>query len=125
MATPKPVARRLREMLGAEAADTMVEWLDGLEAERDERRREWRAEVAGLRQEMLALRADTAELRAEMRAGFAAVDARFTGFDARFAAFDAKLAQRNADLMKWMVGFWLASFIGILGAILALGRIPR
>ena len=108
MATPKAAARKLREMLGAEAADTMVDWLDGLEAERDERRREWRAEVAGLRQEMAALRA---ELRSEMRAGF--------------AAFDAKLAQRNADLMKWMVGFWLTSFIGILGAILALGRIPR
>jgi uncharacterized coiled-coil DUF342 family protein len=129
-------------MLGAEAAESMIDWLDELDEHRDVHRLEVRADIAEVRQELRAdiaevrqeLRAEIAELRQEMRAGFAAVDARFAGVYAKlgelreemrvgFAAVDAKIEQRNAQLMKWMIGFWVGSFAGIVGAILALGHI--
>lgn len=73
MATPRPVSKKFREMLGMEAADTMVEWLDGLETNHDALGQEPRGEIMAVRQEMAALRQDMAtafsELRAEMRAG--------------------------------------------------------
>jgi hypothetical protein len=50
-----------------------------------------------------------AQLREEMRVGFAAVD--------------AKIGQRNANLLKWMIGFWIGSFAGIVGTMLALARV--
>jgi len=55
MATPKPLSRRLREMLGREAAETMVEWLDGLETHHDALRREVHADIAALRHDLVAL----------------------------------------------------------------------
>ena len=119
MATPRAVSRRLREMLGAEAAQSMVDWLDGLEEHHDSLRHEVRADMAELRQEF-------AVLRAEMRIGFAAVDVKLATLREEmrvgFAAVDAKIAERNATLMKWMIGFWIGSFVGIVGAILAASR---
>lgn len=122
MATPKPVSKRLREMLGTEAAETMVEWLNGLETHQDALRREVHADIAALRQDMVAL---ITELRAEMRAGFAAVDARFAAVDTKLAEADAKNAQRCANLLKWMIGFWLGSLAGIIATVLALGRASK
>lgn len=55
MMTPRRVSRKLREMLGAEACQSSIDWLE----------------------------------------------------------------------MTWMIGFWLASFVGIVGAMLALARIIR
>ena len=115
MATPKHVSKKLREMLGSEAAESMVDWMD----ERD-------AQHAELRQET---RADIAELRHEMRAGFAGVDAKLAQLweemRVGFAAMDTKMAQRNADLMKRALGFWMASLLGVVGAIAALTRVSR
>ena len=112
MGTPRSVSRKLREMLGAEAATTMVDWLDELDERRDTLRLDLRADVAELRQEVAALRSDTraefAALREEIRVGLASAD--------------AKAAQRNADFMKWMLGFWITSFIGIVATILAAVR---
>ena len=122
MATPRLVSKKLREMLGMEAADTMVEWLDGVETHSDALGRELRGEIAAVRQEMAALRQDMAtgfsELRAEMRAGFAAVDA-------KLAEADAKTADRISSLLKWMIGFWLGSLAGIITAAFALGHVSK
>ena len=152
MPTPKPVSKRLREMLGGEAAEAMIDYLDnldhrddlireavraGVEPFRAETRSEiatlkaetgaLRAETAALREETVALHADIAELRHHMNAQFAAVDARFVSleskFDGRFDALRAELAAQHASLMKWMLTFWLASFGGIIAAILSLARL--
>ena len=115
MAAPKHVAKKLREMLGNEAGESMVEWLDERDTHYDELRQETRAEFAAVRHEISAL-------REEMRAGFAAADAKMTQ---GFAAMDVKFAQRNAELMKWALGFWIASLLGVVGALAALTRVPR
>lgn len=126
MATPRPVSRKLREMLGAEAGQSMIDWLDGI----DDRRRELRHDVDD---QIALLRVDFAQLREEMRVGIAQLREEMRGDSARlreemrvgFAAVDAKIEQRNANLLKWMIGFWLGSFAGIVGAMLALARIIR
>ena len=122
MAAPKHVAKKLREMLGNEAGDSMVEWLDERDTHYDELRQETRAEFAAIRQEM-------AGLREELHVGFSAVDVKFAqlreDMRAGFAAMDVKFAQRNAELMKWALGFWIASLLGVVGALAALTRLPR
>ena len=144
MAAPKHVAKKLREMLGNEAGESMVDWLDERDTHYDvlrqetradiaELRQETRAEFAAVRQEIHALRDETrAEfaavrqeihtLREEMRAGFAAAESKVAQ---GCAAMEVKFAQRNAELMKWALGFWIASLLGVVGALAALTRVPR
>ena len=112
MATPKPVSRKLREMLGTEAAATMVAWLDGLEDRQDTLRREMRADIAELRQEMVALRQELRQEMAALRQELAALRAELR----------REMVERNSDLIKWMMGFWLTSFAGIVATIIAFGR---
>jgi hypothetical protein len=115
MAAPKHVAKKLREMLGNEAGESMVEWLDERDTHYDELRREMRAGFAAV------------DARIEQR--FAAFEARLTELDAKmaqgFAAMDVRFSQRNAELMKWALGFWIASLLGVVGALAALTRVPR
>ena len=126
MAAPKHVAKKLREMLGNEAGESMVEWLDERDTHDDELRREMRAGFAAV------------DARIEQR--FAAFEARLTEMDSKvtqrladmdtriaqgFAAMDVKFAHRNAELMKWALGFWIASLLGVVGALAALTRVPR
>jgi hypothetical protein len=122
MAAPKHVAKKLREMLGNEAGESMVEWLDERDTHYDELRRETRAEFGAVRQEMSGL-------RQELHVGFAAVDVKLAQLReemrAGFATMEVKIAQRNAELMKWALGFWIASLLGVVGALAALIRVPR
>jgi len=118
-------------MLGTEAAETMVQWLDELEADHDSLGRELRTEMTAVRAEIGAVRTEMtalrAEIRGEMTAGFAAVDVKLAALREEmrvgFAAVGERIEQRNASLMKWMIGFWIGSFVGIVGAILAVSRI--
>ena len=126
MTAPKHVAKKLREMLGNEAGESMVEWLEQRDTYYDELRRETRAGFA-------AVDARLNELESRMVQGFAAMDTKmaqgFAAMDAKmaqgFAAMDVKFSQRNAELMKWALGFWIASLLGVVGALAALTRVPR
>jgi hypothetical protein len=109
---------RRRDRLGVRPALTLNDggnWLEERDTHYDELRQETRTEFAAVRHEIGAL-------REEMRSGFAAVDAKMTQ---GFAAMDVKFAQRNAELMKWALGFWIASLLGVVGALAALTRLPR
>ena len=126
MAAPKHVAKKLREMLGNEAGESMVEWLDERDTHYDELRREMRAGFAAvdakMEQRFAAVEARLNEMDSKMAQGFAAVDAKMAQ---GFAAMDVKFSQRNAELMKWALGFWIASLLGVVGALAALTRVPR
>lgn len=69
------------------------------------------------------------ELRQEMRAGFASIDARFASIDARFARLEAtmgeKMGEMKAEILKWAMGFWIASLLAIVGALVTLSRISH
>ena len=140
MAAPKHVAKKLREMLGNEAGESMVEWLDERDTHYDELRWETRADFAAVRQQIGVLREEmhagfaaaetrVTALESKMTQGFAAAETRATGLESKmaqgFAAMEVKIAQRNAELMKWALGFWIASLLGVVGALAALFRVPR
>jgi hypothetical protein len=138
MPAPHQFSRKLHEVIGDEAAEAMVDWMnrtdenfDGIRREAAEFRQTVRADFAELRQEMNTKLAD---IREEMRVGFAKLDAkfeaRFAGVDSKFASMDSKFAaleaaaeKRHADFMKWTMGFWAVSLITYVGAIVALAQV--
>jgi hypothetical protein len=118
MPAPHKFSRKLHELFGDEAAETMVEWM----SQTDEHFRELHADMAELRHEISAKFAGVdvrfAELREEVRVGFAKVDA-------QAAQRHADLLERYADLTKWMLGFWVASLVTYIGAAVVLARVLR
>src|SRR5216110_3404361 len=118
MSVPHKLSRRLTEVLGDEAADTMVDWMTHSDAR-----------LVEVHQE---LRADMAELRQEMRAGFANIEARFADVDTKFARVDAQFAtaeaaaaRRHEEFMRWTIGFWVLSLATLVGSVIAIARIIR
>jgi predicted nucleic acid-binding Zn-ribbon protein len=111
MGAPHKFLRKLHEVFGAEATDAMAEWMNRTDDKFDE----LRADIAELRQEM---NVNITEIREEMRVGFARVDA-------RFAAMDAKMDAKFAEFMKWTLGFWVASLVTYVAALMALARVLR
>ncbi len=107
MPVPSHVARRLREVLGADAAEDLVNWMD----------------------ETTAVRADVAELRHEMQVGFARIEAALAVQAERGTAqielvrgeLVAQIERSKADLMKWSFVFWC----GAVAAIAALAGVFR
>lgn len=107
----------------------MVDWMNRTDENFNELRRDMaefrqtvRADFAELRQEM---NGKFAELREEMNTKFADVHVGFARIDAKFAAMETAAAQRHADFMKWTLGFWAASLVTYVGAIVALAKLLR
>ncbi|MGH7676995.1 MAG: hypothetical protein ACRENU_00930 [Gemmatimonadaceae bacterium] len=100
MSAPHKFLRKLHDVIGVEATDAMADWMNRTDEKFDE------------------LRADLAELRHEMNTRFAAVDT-------KFAEVEAKAAERHADLLKWMLGFWVASLVTYVGAVVALANVLK
>ena len=96
MPVPSHVARKLREVLGTEAGEDLVTWMD----------------------ETTAVRADVAELRHEMQVGFARIEAHV---DRTRADLATEIERSKADLMKWSFVFWC----GAVAAIAALAGVLR
>ncbi|MEX2178216.1 MAG: hypothetical protein WD801_05870, partial [Gemmatimonadaceae bacterium] len=78
MPVPSHVARKLREVLGTEAGEGLVNWMD----------------------DTTAVRADVAELRHEMQVGFARIEAHV---DRTRADLATEIERSKADLMKVVV----------------------
>lgn len=135
MAVPSQLSKLLRGSLGEDAGGDLVSWLDEMRLDHDKSR----AEMAALIQ-ALARRVDEGFAKvdvgfAKVDDGFAKIDARFATAEDRFATVDdrfAKVDERladlkvtiadvKADLMKWMLVFW----VGAVGAIAALAGVLR
>lgn len=116
MPAPYKFSRKLHEVIGSEAAEAMVDWMN----QTDDKLDALRHEVSEFRQTM---RADFAELRQEMNAKFAAIDIRFVAIDGKFAAMESAAERRHADFMKWTMGFWALSLVTYVGAVVALAKV--
>jgi hypothetical protein len=96
MALPSNLVRKLKEALGEDASEALMDWMGEVDSRRDE---------------LADVRADLAELRQDMQVGFAKLDAKI----------DAKIDRSTADLMKWSFVFW----VGAVAAIAALAGVLR
>ena len=129
------LSKRFYDVLGEDVANELVDWFNAVDltyraelrelnelnyarfdAKLEQRLAELRAE---LRQEMADLRAELREqiagLRAEIRTGLQEV---------RTEAHQGQTALERvrAELLRWMFGFWVTTFIGVAGLLIALGN---
>ena len=100
MAFPAHLSKNLRRKLGDEAGGDLVTWLE-----------EMRAEHA-----KLLARLDARMDRLEQR-----MDDRFAKVDEKLAGLQVAIGDTKADLMKWMLVFW----VGAVGAIAVLAGVLR
>lgn len=95
----------LREKLGPEAAQALVELLDRTT-------RQTRDQVVLLAEERFGRRLAEAETRFEQR--LAQLETRF---ERRFADFEGRLERRLTDVIRWMVGLWILGIGTMLGVL--------
>ena len=133
MSIPPRLASKLNEVMGPSAAEDLVTWLDGTNAQHAE----LRADLAELRQE---IRASELRLGARLEARLGALSSALTsqlnelsaqlgekissqGTELRkeIHAVDSKIERRFSDLLLWSFVFW----VGAVGAIAMLARVLR
>ena len=134
------LSRQLRQTLGEEAAEDLVNWMHEMDAHRGASRDAIRADLAELRQEMHAglatlreemhaglanvreeTQAGLASVREDMLAGFARTDAKLAEAAEHRAHLEARFERRFGDLIKWSFVFWVGAVSAI--AMLA-GALP-
>src|SRR6266516_4430992 len=119
------LSKRFYEVFGEELGKELVDWFNAVDAT-------YRADLRELNELNFArfdakLEQRLAELDAEMETGFARADAKL---EQRVTALDAKLEQRiaelkgqlstelhkvQADVLKWMFGFWAPTALAVVG----------
>ena len=140
------LSKRFYDVLGEDVANELVDWFNAVdltyradlrelnelnyarfEAKLEQRFAELRAELrqeigdlrAGLRAEIANLRADLrteiAGLRAEIRTELQEVRT-------EVHQGNTALERVRAELLRWMFGFWVTTFIGVAGLLIALGN---
>lgn len=106
MTVPQRLNLSLQRALGAEAAEDLVNPLDGVELQRSE-----------LRAFREGMRADFAELRAALERQLAAVRQDMTE---SHASLGQRIEGVKSDLMKWSLVFWTGAVLAIAGLAVAL-----
>ena len=117
MSVPQRLNRSLQRALGAEAAEDLVNLLDGVELQRSE-----------LRAFRESMRADFAEFRGELERQNAALRQEMTSalgvlrqdMTVSHAALGERVAGVEARLMKWSLVFWTGAVLAIAGLVIAL-----
>lgn len=103
MPFPPHLSKKLRRRLGDDAGGDLVTWLEEMRAEH----------------EQLLSRIDALEALLTQRMDN--LDSRFAKVDERLAGLQVAIADSKAELMKWMLIFW----VGAVGAIAALAGVLR
>ena len=122
------LSKRFYDVLGEDVANELVDWFNAVDltyradlrelnelnyarfdAKLEQRLAELRAE---LRTE---LRTEVAGLRAEVRTGLQEVRT-------EVHQGNTALERVRAELLRWMFGFWVTTFIGVAGLLIALGN---
>jgi hypothetical protein len=117
MPVPQRLNRSLQRALGAEAAEDLVNLLDGVALQRSELRafrESMRADFAELRGE---LERQLAALRQEMTASHGAIRQEMT---ASHGALGERIAGVESRLMRWSLVFWTGAVLAIAGLVIAL-----
>ena len=137
MSIAHQLSRRLRDVLGDEAADTMVDWMGCVEGSRTELRELNDLSIARfdslLSLRIAELRADVNKdlglLRSDVTKGIADLRGELkddvAGLHASFARMETTIERQKVELTRWALGFWLASLVTLTGTLAALSRLPR
>lgn len=104
MSFPAHLSKNLRRKLGEDTEGDLVMWLEEMRAEHEEQLSETRAEIRAMEARLLQR-----------------IDDRFAKVDDRLAGLQVAIADSKAELMKWMLVFW----VGAVGAIAALAGVLR
>lgn len=117
MAVPSRLNRSLQRAPGAEAAEDLVNLLDGVELQRSELRafrESMRADFAEFRGE---LERQNAALRQEMTTALGALRQDMT---VSHAGLGERISGVESRLMKWSLVFWTGAVLAIAGLVIAL-----
>lgn len=117
MPVPQRLNRSLQRALGAEAAEDLVNLLDGVELQRSELRafrESMRADFAEFRGE---LERQNSALRQDVTAAVAVLRQEMT---ASHAALGEGIVAVEARLMRWSLVFWTGAVLAIAGLVVAL-----
>jgi hypothetical protein len=102
MALPHRLADNLRRVLGDQAGEDMVSWMDGVDSHRSD---------------SAQLRVDFAEFRELMHADFAELRQDFATLRQEMRDGDAKLREEmkeaKYDLIKWSFVFWVSAIMSV------------
>jgi DNA anti-recombination protein RmuC len=129
------LSKRFYDVLGEDVANELVDWFNAVdltyradlrelnelnyarfEAKLEQRLAELRAE---LRQEIGDLRAD---LRTELAGLRAEIRTELQEVRTEVHQGNTALERVRGELLRWMFGFWVTTFIGVAGLLIALGN---
>ena len=118
------LSKRFYDVLGEDVANELVDWFNAVDLT-------YRADLRELNELNYArfeakLEQRLAELRAELRAEVAELRAEFRTElqEVRIEVHQVSTALERvrAELLRWMFGFWVTTFIGVAGLLIALGN---
>jgi hypothetical protein len=114
--------QRLRRVLGAEATNDLVTWVDHSTARDIAQLRELADLHYGRFDARLEQRLAESEgrLRTELAQAIAAVRVEMSGLRLEMSALRTDMASQRADLVKWMFIFWAGTVLPLAGLMLAL-----
>lgn len=118
MAIPARISKKIRGSMGEDAGGDLVTWLEEMRSEHAQSLAAMRTDFDRL---VSRIEASEARLTQRMDDRFAKVDERFAKVDERLAGLQVAIADSKAELMKWMLVFW----VGAVGAIAALAGVLR
>ena len=117
MPVPQRLNRSLQRALGAEAAEDLVNLLDGVELQRSELRAFRESTRADFAEFRAGLERQNAALRHEMAASQAALRQDMTVAQ---AALGERMERVKSELMKWSLMFWTGAVLAIAGLVVAM-----
>jgi hypothetical protein len=118
------LSKHFYDVLGEDVANELVDWFNAVDLT-------YRADLRELNELNYArfeakLEQRLAELRAELRAEIAEFRAEFRTElqEVRIEVHQVNTALERvrAELLRWMFGFWVTTFIGVAGLLVALGH---
>jgi len=110
------LSRSLAQALGEEAATDMVDWMQRVDTQRIELRDHLESRFTPLDARLAQIEAGIARIETRMDQRFAAFELKM---EQRFGAVERQIESTRADLMKWMLVFWM----GAVGSIAVLAGV--
>ena len=120
------LSKRFYDVLGEDIANELVDWFNAVDLTyrtdlRELNELNFARFDAKLEQRLAALRA---ELRTELHTELGEVRAEIAGLRAELRSGlqdgNTALERVRAELLRWMFGFWVTTFIGLAGLMIAL-----